>query len=423
MVDTGMIASSTEPLGVAIFGATGSIGQSTLAVLRLHPERYRVHALVAHHQIDRLWQDMQAFRPSVVGVACPQAAAELRLRLRQAWPEADRPEVLDEPEAIARLAADAAVSIVVAAIVGTAGLASTWAAMRAGKRVLLANKESLVAAGALMMQAARESGAVLLPVDSEHNAIFQCLPVGVPPVDAVEKLLLTASGGPFRTRPLATFPEITVADACRHPNWSMGRKISVDSASMMNKGLEVIEAAWLFGVPPARIEVVVHPESIIHSMVQFADGSVLAQMGRPDMRTPIAHALAWPDRVASGVAPLDLCALTGLHFEPPDPLRFPCLQLAYDALAAGGAVPLIVNAANEVAVAAFLAEQLAFVEIAPLIEATVNRATAGTDFAAARSIAEVLDQDARARRLAEQILAQQFGAFAPPAPLSKVDSL
>ena len=247
-----------------------------------------------------------------------------------------------------------------------------------------------------------------------RRLLFRTLPVAVPPVDAVEKLLLTASGGPFRTRPLATFAEITVADACRHPNWSMGRKISVDSASMMNKGLEVIEAAWLFGVPPARIEVVVHPESIIHSMVQFADGSVLAQMGRPDMRTPIAHALAWPDRIPSGVAPLDMFALTGLHFEPPDPLRFACLQLAFDALACGGAAPLVVNAANEVAVAAFLAGRLPFIGIAPLIDATVERALAGTAFGVAESIAEVLDQDARARALAEQILVQQFGACAAP---------
>lgn len=408
------IPPSSAPQGVAIFGATGSIGQSTLAVLRLHPERYRVHVLVTQRRIDLLWADLLAFCPAVVGVACPQAAADLRRRLRQDWPDQTAaPQVVDQPEEIAALAADPAVSIVVAAIVGTAGLASTWAAVRAGKRVLLANKESLVAAGALMMQAAEASGAVLLPVDSEHNAIFQCLPVGVPPSSAVEKLLLTASGGPFRTRPLAAFAEITVADACRHPNWSMGRKISVDSASMMNKGLEVIEAAWLFGVPPSRIEVVVHPESIIHSMVQFADGSVLAQMGRPDMRTPIAHALAWPDRVASGVAPLDLCALTGLHFEPPDPLRFPCLQLAYDALNAGGAAPLIVNAANEVAVASFLAEELPFVDIASVIDATVSRALRGTAFSAARSIAEVLDQDARARELAKQIMRQQFGAATP----------
>ncbi len=401
---------NAAPQGVAIFGATGSIGQSTLAVLRLHPARYRVHALIAHRRLEVLWPDLLAFRPAVVGVACPQAAAALRIRLQQEWVGSGCPQVLDQPDEIAALAADPAVSIVVAAIVGTAGLASTWAAVCAGKRVLLANKESLVAAGALMMQAAQASGAVLLPVDSEHNAIFQCLPVGVPPVDAVEKLLLTASGGPFRTRPLAAFADITVADACRHPNWSMGRKISVDSASMMNKGLEVIEAAWLFGVPPARIEVVVHPQSIIHSMVQFADGSVLAQMGRPDMRTPIAHALAWPDRVASGVAPLDLCALTGLHFERPDPSRFPCLQLAYDGLALGGAAPLIINAANEVAVAAFLSEQLPFLGIAAVIRATLDRALAGTAFAAAESIAEVLEQDQRARALAEAVMAQLFGA-------------
>ena len=358
---------------IAIFGSTGSIGVSTLAVIELHPDRYAVETLVAHARIDILWTQIQRFHPRQVGVADPVAAQLLRDRLCREIPDADqRPAVIDEPEALTALAADSAVDIVVAAIVGTAGLASTWAAVQAGKRVLLANKESLVAAGALMMRTASATGATIIPVDSEHNAIFQCLPVGVPPAKAVEKLILTASGGPFRTLPAADFAHITSEDACRHPNWSMGRKISVDSATMMNKGLEVIEAAWLFGMSPERIEVVVHPESIVHSLVQFADGSVLAHMGRPDMRTPIAHALAWPERIESGVDDLDLCAASGLHFEAPDVVRFPCLRLAYDALRLGGVAPLTVSAANEIAVGAFLDGRLSFMQIPLLIEKTLE---------------------------------------------------
>ncbi len=386
---------------IAIFGSTGSIGTHTLAVIARHPDRYRVQTLVAHSNIELLWTQIIQFAPSMVGVADPQAASMLRARIALELRDAvRRPDVICDATEIAALAADTEVDCVVAAIVGVAGLASTWAAVCAGKQVLLANKESLVAAGQLMMSAAHASGATILPLDSEHNAIFQCLPVGVSPPDAVQKLILTASGGPFRSLPLNEFAAITPADACRHPNWSMGRKISVDSATMMNKGLEVIEAAWLFAMPADRIEVVVHPQSVIHSMVQYADGSMLAQLGRPDMRTPIAHALAWPERIDSGVAPLDLCAVSGLQFEAPDRARFPCLDLAYSALAQGGAAPLVLNAANEVAVAAFLDHQLGFQHIPQVIAATLDAACAGTDLAAPQSIEAVLNEDARARALA-----------------------
>jgi 1-deoxy-D-xylulose-5-phosphate reductoisomerase len=387
---------------LAIFGSTGSIGLSTLAVVRLHPQRYRVETLVAHSQIDVLWDQIQVFAPRKVGVADPVAAARLRERIATQMPDsALRPQVVDDPEHIAQLAADDSVDVVVAAIVGVAGLASTWAAVCAGKQVLLANKESLVAAGQIMMTAVAESGAILLPIDSEHNAIFQCLPVGVEPAKAVDKLILTASGGPFRTHPLERFSEITVEEACRHPNWSMGRKISVDSATMMNKGLEVIEASWLFGVPPSRIDVVVHPQSVIHSMVQFADGSVLAQMGVPDMRTPIAHALAWPERIESGVAPLNLTTLTGLHFHEPDFERFPGLKLAYMAIECGGNAPLVLNAANEVAVEAFLDRRIAFTDIPLLIEGVMNSVQSGTRTASPESIEAVLYENEWARALAK----------------------
>ncbi|MGD9499351.1 MAG: 1-deoxy-D-xylulose-5-phosphate reductoisomerase [Halothiobacillus sp.] len=386
---------------LAIFGSTGSIGQSTLAVVRLHPQHYRVQSLVANTQVDILWAQIQEFHPSKVGVADPAAAARLRERIVTHMPDASlRPEVIDQPEQIAALAAEESVDVVVAAIVGVAGLASTWAAVRAGKQVLLANKESLVAAGQIMMTAVAESGATLLPIDSEHNAIFQCLPVGEEPAKAVDKLILTASGGPFRTHSLERFSEITVEEACRHPNWSMGRKISVDSATMMNKGLEVIEASWLFGMPASRIDVIVHPQSVIHSMVQFADGSVLAQMGLPDMRTPIAHALAWPERIDSGVAPLDFTALNGLHFHAPDFERFPCLRLAYAAIESGGNAPLVLNAANEVAVAAFLDGRIAFNDISRLIEDVMNSVQSGTRTAAPESMEAVLDENEWARAMA-----------------------
>lgn len=402
---------------IAIFGSTGSIGTSTLAVLERQPERFVVETLVASTRIDVLWTQIQAFHPRRVGVADPVAARALRARInREIAHPSSRPEVVETPEALARLAADPGVDIVVAAIVGTAGLASTWAAIQAGKRVLLANKESLVAAGALMMRAAAASGATIIPIDSEHNAIFQCLPVGVPPATAVEKLILTASGGPFRTLPASKFAQITPEDACRHPNWAMGKKISVDSATMMNKGLEVIEAAWLFGMPSERIDVVVHPESIVHSLVQYVDGSVMAQMGHPDMRTPIAHALAWPDRMHSGVGSLDLCATSGLHFETPDLTRFPCLRLAYDALRLGGVAPLTVNAANEIAVAAFLAGHLPFMQIPVLIEQTLNTVLAERSevYNPPESIDAVLTLDSQVRKMARLIVAQMTALDSSP---------
>jgi len=365
---------------VGLFGSTGSIGTSTLDVLARHPDTFTVEVLAAHSRVDLLFEQIKRFRPAVVGLVDAGKESALVERLAS-LPAAHRPEVVTGQAAVDDLAGKPGLDIVVAAVVGTAGLRSTWNALSAGKRVLLANKESLVAAGELMLDVARRGGATLLPIDSEHNAIFQCLPaeqaavvgrVGVVEESRdIERLVLTASGGPFRDRSPADFAVITPEEACAHPNWSMGRKISVDSATMMNKGLEVIEAARLFGVSAERIEVLVHPESVIHSMVRFVDGSVIAELGEPDMRTPIAHALAWPDRIESGVAPLDFGALAGLHFESPDPERFPALRLAFEALAAGGVMPLVLNAANEVAVAAFLEHRIGFMAIPAAIEAAM----------------------------------------------------
>jgi 1-deoxy-D-xylulose-5-phosphate reductoisomerase len=342
----------------------------------------------------------------VVGLVDADHEPALREALAR-MPVARRPAIVVGQGAVDALAGEAFLDVVVAAVVGTAGLGSTWEALAAGKRVLLANKESLVAAGDLMLDVARRGGATLLPIDSEHNAIFQCLPpdraAGVgraAPVarpDAIERLVLTASGGPFRERPLRDFAGITPAEACAHPNWSMGRKISVDSATMMNKGLEVIEAARLFGVSAATIEVLIHPESVIHSMVRFADGSVIAQLGEPDMRTPIAHALAWPERIDSGVAPLDFRALAGLHFEAPDPQRFPALRLAFEALEQGGTAPLVMNAANEVAVAAFLDGRIGFTDIPAAIEAAMHRFRGPAALPVPGSVEAVLDADRRVR--------------------------
>ncbi|MFP4295849.1 MAG: 1-deoxy-D-xylulose-5-phosphate reductoisomerase, partial [Halothiobacillaceae bacterium] len=332
---TGMV----QRLG--IFGSTGSIGRSTLSVVERHPDRFRVTALAAGRNVDLLAGQVLHHRPEVVGVADAEAADALSRRL-SGTPA--RPDIVHGPAAIADLAALDSIDTCVAAIVGAAGLPSALAAAAAGKRVLLANKEALVMAGRLFMETARRSGALLLPVDSEHNAIHQCLE-GADRAGVLE-LVLTASGGPFRQLPAEAFASVTPEEACAHPKWSMGRKISVDSATLMNKGLEVIEARWLFDMPPERIKVVVHPQSIIHSMVRFVDGSVLAQMGEPDMRTPIAHALAWPERIETGVAPLDLFTAGPLSFEPPDDLRFPCLTLAYKALEQEGYAPAVLNAAN-----------------------------------------------------------------------------
>ena len=389
---------------VGLFGSTGSIGASTLDVLARHPERFSVEVLAAHSRVEPLFEQIKRFRPSVVGLVDESRRAALEERLTS-LPTAQRPSVVTGQAAVDELAGEVALDIVVAAVVGTAGLGSTWNALAAGKRVLLANKESLVAAGELMLDVARRGGATLLPIDSEHNAIFQCLPAeqaaavgraGMAEESRdIERLVLTASGGPFRDRPLADFPGITPAEACAHPNWSMGRKISVDSATMMNKGLEVIEAARLFGVAADRIEVLVHPESVIHSMVRFVDGSVIAELGEPDMRTPIAHALAWPERIDSGVAPLDFGALSGLHFEAPDPERFPALRLAFEALAAGGTMPLVLNAANEVAVAGFLHGRIGFMAIPAAIEAAMAAFADGNQSVA--SIESVLEIDRAVR--------------------------
>ena len=381
--------------GLCVLGATGSIGTSTLDVVARHPDRYRVVALTANRDHARLAELCQRHRPDYAVLADADAAARLRETLAAAGCAS---EVLAGAEALQRVAALAGVDTVVAAIVGAAGLLPALAAARAGKRVLLANKEALVMSGRLFVDEVTAGGATLLPVDSEHNAIFQCLPADFARGLAgtgVRNLLLTASGGPFRVTPLEALAAVTPDQACAHPNWVMGRKISVDSATMMNKGLEVIEACWLFGLPPERIEVVIHPQSLVHSLVQYADGSLLAQLGRPDMRTAIAHALAWPERIESGVEPLDGAALGRLEFEPPSLERFPCLALAYQAARAGGGAPTVLNAANEVAVAAFLDHALPFTAIAPVIEATLARCAAGDPGGLDAILA--LDAEARVR--------------------------
>ncbi len=385
---------------VVILGSTGSIGVSTLDVIARHPERYKVWALTCQRRIDKLLEQVKRFRPRVVVIADPAAARKAREPLRSIDPQL---EVLQGRESMEAVAADAAVDTVMAAIVGAAGLEPTLAAVRAGKRILLANKESLVMAGPLFMQAVRRSGATLLPIDSEHNAIFQCMPEqhhrGLDEC-GVRRILLTASGGPFRETALAQLQTVTPAEACAHPNWSMGQKISVDSATLMNKGLELIEACYLFDTPASRVEVVVHPQSIIHSMVEFVDGSVLAQLGNPDMRTPIAHGLAWPQRIESGVSSLDIIAHARLDFTAPDIERFPCLRLARECCAAGGTASTVLNAANEVAVQAFLAGRLGFLAIAELVEEVLS----ASDFYEPMDIAAVKAADADARRRAEALL-------------------
>ena len=381
---------------LTILGSTGSIGVNTLDVVRRHPDRYQVLALCAYRQVDRLYEQCLAFRPRFAVVGEAALAVQLTERLRQAGCST---EVEYGPEALVRMASLPEVDVVMAAIVGAAGLPSTLAAARAGKRVLLANKEALVMAGPVFMRAVRESGAVLLPVDSEHNAIFQSLPMGYSGdmnKGGVSRILLTASGGPFRKTPTAELAHVTPEQACAHPNWVMGRKISVDSASMMNKGLEVIEAHWLFNVPAEKIEVVIHPQSVIHSLVQYVDGSVLAELGNPDMRTPIAQALAYPERIAAGVEPLDLFKVATLHFERPDDERFPCLALAYRALREGGSASATLNAANEVAVAAFLDRKIGFSAIPEIIAGTMDI----VPVTALETLQDVLEADRQAREVA-----------------------
>jgi len=388
---------------ITVLGATGSIGLSTLDVIARHPDRYQVFALTGFSRVAELEALCVIHKPRYAVVPDAVVAQQLQVNLRATGLPT---EVLYGAQSLCEVAAHAEVDAVMAAIVGAAGLPPTLAAVEAGKKVLLANKEALVMSGALFMQAVKRGGAVLLPIDSEHNAIFQCLPGdyarGLDKV-GVRRVLLTASGGPFREMPLDQLHAVTPEQACAHPNWSMGRKISVDSASMMNKGLELIEACWLFDASPAQIEVVVHPQSVIHSLVDYVDGSVLAQLGNPDMRTPISHALAWPERIDSGVAPLDLFAVARLDFQAPDELRFPCLRLAREAAQAGGTAPAMLNAANEVAVAAFLERRIRFPEIASIIEHVLQAEPA----VAVECLDAVLAADGRARNLAERWLAQR----------------
>ncbi|NLC10013.1 MAG: 1-deoxy-D-xylulose-5-phosphate reductoisomerase [Gammaproteobacteria bacterium] len=387
---------------ITILGATGSIGASTLDVISQHPQTYQVFALTAHRQLDKLVELCQRFCPRYAVVETEQDAEVLQQQLTGLGLDT---ELLFGEAGLCQVASASEVDAVVSAIVGAAGLVPTLAAVKAGKKVLLANKEALVMSGALFMQAVREHGAQLLPIDSEHNAIYQCLPCnyheGLQQV-GVRRLLLTASGGPFRETALADLAKVTPAQACAHPNWSMGQKISVDSATMMNKGLELIEACWLFDAKPQQVEIVVHPQSVIHSLVDYVDGSVLAQLGNPDMRTPIAHALAWPDRIESGVSPLDLYQLARMDFYEPDLERFACLKLARDAAEQGGTAPAILNAANEVAVAGFLAGQIGFLAIAHLIETVLQQLAVQS----VTNLQTVLTADQQARELAQIWLTQ-----------------
>lgn len=391
---------------VCVLGSTGSIGANTLDVIARHPDRFRVHALSAYSRIDKL--AAQAMDSAARVVVVPDEAAAQRFRAL--WPAGrPLPEVRVGADALAATAADTDVSVVMAAIVGTAGLPAALAAARAGKRVLLANKEALVAAGGLFMQAVRDHGAELLPIDSEHNAIFQCLPEDEDRARAprqaargVRRLLLTASGGPFRTMALDALHHVTPDQACAHPNWSMGRKISVDSATMLNKGLEVIEAHWLFAMGADHIQVLIHPQSLVHSMVEYEDGSILAQLGQPDMRTPIAYGLGFPERIASGVGLFELARLQKLDFEAPDPGRFPCLGLAYDALRAGQSSCINLNAANEVAVERFLSGAIRYTEIPQIIGDCLDRMDAVSG-AMPSTLEDVLEQDRHARAVAAEL--------------------
>ena len=390
---------------VAVFGSTGSIGVSTLDVLGRHPERFAVAALAAATNHERLLEQCLRHRPPVAVMQDPAAAARLEAGLKAAGVPT---RVHAGNDALVDIAGSSEVDAVMAAIVGAAGLPSTLAAARAGKRILIANKESLVVAGQLLVEAAHASGATLVPIDSEHNAIFQCMPATLRTgrqAAGVRRILLTASGGPFLRKTREQMARATPDEACAHPRWRMGRKISVDSATLMNKGLELIEACVLFGMEPRGVEVVVHPQSIVHSLVEYVDGSILAQLGNPDMRTPIAHALGWPERIRSGVESLDLVAAARLDFEAPDPERFPALVVTRAAAAAGGSVPAVLNAANEVAVAAFLAGRLGFLGIVELIEAVVARHSGS----GATALDDLLEADRWARETAESMLARGAG--------------
>lgn len=388
---------------LTILGSTGSIGESTLDVVSRHPEKFRVFALAGHRQVDKLAAQCRQFRPEYAVVGDAGHAAELEKKLKQ---EGISTQVLYGAQALIDVASADEVSGVMCAIVGAAGLPSALAAAQKGKTIYLANKETLVVSGALFMETARQNGATVLPIDSEHNAIFQVLPrdyTGRLNEHGINSIILTASGGPFLNTDLSTFDSITPEQAVKHPNWSMGRKISVDSASMMNKGLELIEAHWLFNCPPEKLEVVIHPQSVIHSMVRYRDGSVLAQLGNPDMRTPIAYCLGLPERIDSGVGELDFGALSALTFQKPDFDRFPCLKLAYQVMNAGGAAPCVLNAANEVAVAAFLDKRIKFTDIAKVVAHCLAQ-----DFSDGHhDIEGLLAQDAQTRRQAEAFIGKQ----------------
>lgn len=393
-------------IGVCVLGSTGSIGVNTLDVLARFPERYRVAALTANTDVEALHRQCARVRPEYAVMADEGAAGRLRGLLRA---DGIDTEVLSGEEGLCRVATLERTDYVMAAIVGAAGLQPTLAAARAGKRILLANKEALVMAGRLFMDEVRAHGAELLPIDSEHNAVFQCMPAdyrdGLSRV-GVRRILLTSSGGPFRTLPLPALREVAPEQACAHPNWVMGRKISVDSATMMNKGLEVIEACLLFDAEPECVEVLVHPQSVVHSLVEYVDGSVLAQLASPDMRVPIAHALAWPQRMESGAQRLDLLSVGRLDFEPPDHGRFPCLSYAYAAARTGGTMPAIMNAANEVAVAAFLERRIRFTDIARVIEGTM----AALSPRPALDLGAVLEADREARGHAAQLVQARAGS-------------
>jgi len=387
--------------GVCILGATGSIGVNTLNVISQNADKYKVIALSANSQIDRLIEQCEQYLPEYAVVAEENLLEELQGKLKEKKLSV---KALAGNEGLETIASLPQVDYVMAAIVGAAGLKPTLAAARTGKRILLANKEALVMSGKIFMDEVKKNKAELLPIDSEHNAIFQCMPdthQGDLSKSGITQILLTGSGGPFRTKSNKELVNVTPDEACAHPNWSMGRKISVDSATMMNKGLEIIEACWLFNTDPDNIQVVVHPQSVIHSMVAYSDGSVLAQMGQPDMRTPIAHAMAWPERIESGVERLDLFAISKLDFEQPDYDKFPCLRLAENAIKEGGTAPCILNAANEVAVASFLDNKLKFTDIAVIVEETLNQISAS----AVKTLEDVLEADITARKAAEHLVA------------------
>ena len=386
--------------GLCVLGATGSIGVNTLDVAARHPEKYKIVALSANSQVERLVEQCEQYQPEYAVIADSSKETLLKEKLKD---KNLTIKVLSGAEGLDKIASLPQVDYVMAAIVGAAGLKSSLAAARAGKRILLANKEALVMSGQLFMDEVKKNNAELLPIDSEHNAIFQCLPEDYEKglaESGITKILLTGSGGPFRTKALNELENVTPDEACAHPNWSMGRKISVDSATMMNKGLEIIEACWLFNTTPDHIQVVVHPQSVVHSMVQYSDGSVLAQLGQPDMRTPIAHALSWPERIESGVEKLDFFSISKLEFEQPDYERFPCLRLSEEAIRNGGTAPAILNAANEVAVASFLDNELKFTDIPYIVEQTLKNINSRP----ADSLNEILEDDLAARKEAEQLI-------------------